>query len=203
MRQGSPHDSLFRVGVADLVAGVATAASLVLVVAQGVVSYYIPWRKSATVPNARYAGMWSRKPTPKDLVCAHRTLPFGSVLVIYPVGRPTQFEVCSVFDRGPYGACVPAKGTRRTSQCAAGKRYAVIVRGPLYGGKYRGEADVTPSVYHGLGRSRGLLRGTVLLLRGLRLRGVLKVGSVQHKRLRNLVRRLLHDSLPVLPTPNA
>jgi hypothetical protein len=122
-----------------------------LVKARGLVSQYYAWRKSPTVPYARYAGAWSRKPTPRDLVCAHRTLRFGTLLRITR-GRG-RVSFCIVLDRGPFGACVPAehKGVK-VPQCKAGYRYRVIVRRPMpAGGFYRGEIDATPAVHRLMG----------------------------------------------------
>lgn len=126
-----------------------------LVKARGLVSQYYAWRKSSTVPYARYAGAWRQKPTPRDLVCAHRTLRFGTILRI-DRGRK-RVSYCIVLDRGPYGACVPAEHKEvKVPQCKAGYRYRVIVRRRNMpdGGYYRGELDATPAV-HKLMKSNG------------------------------------------------
>jgi hypothetical protein len=122
-----------------------------IVSSHGQVSLYYAWKKSATVPNASYAGAWLRKPTPADLVCAHRTLPFGTILRIRR--RSGQRSVCIVLDRGPFGACVPSAGAR-TRGCKAGYTYRVIVRDKMpAGGYYRGEIDATPAVHKLMGSS--------------------------------------------------
>lgn len=116
---------------------------------RGLTSLYRPWRKSATVPFARYPGAWRRKPTPRDLVCAHRWLPFWTVLRITNP-RNGKEATCVVLDRGPYGACVPEPGAVK-GRCPKGYRYKVIVkrrnRDLPRGGYYRGVIDATPRVH--------------------------------------------------------
>src|SRR3989337_3889714 len=68
------------------------------------VSIYTPWVRSWHVPYARYPFAWNNKPTKEDLVCAHRTIPLGSILRLTKGGLSV---VCLCADRGPYGACVP------------------------------------------------------------------------------------------------
>jgi hypothetical protein len=41
-----------------------------------------------------------------QMVCAHRTLPCGTVVMLENV-RTGRFAVCQVLDRGPYGANLP------------------------------------------------------------------------------------------------
>ena len=43
---------------------------------------------------------------PGDLVCAHRTLPCGTVLLIQSL-RTKKVASCVIADRGPYGATLP------------------------------------------------------------------------------------------------
>src|SRR5207248_2026344 len=43
---------------------------------------------------------------PTRLVCAHRTLPCGSVVMIHNP-RTQRLAVCEVLDRGPFGALLP------------------------------------------------------------------------------------------------
>ena len=42
-----------------------------------------------------------------DLVCAHRTLPCGTLLVVENI-RNRKFALCQVLDRGPFGALLPS-----------------------------------------------------------------------------------------------
>src|SRR5262245_14969397 len=44
---------------------------------------------------------------PGQLVCAHRTLPCGTLLMLQNP-RTGRFALCSVLDRGPYGAILPS-----------------------------------------------------------------------------------------------
>jgi hypothetical protein len=41
-----------------------------------------------------------------DLICAHRTLPCGTVVLVHSV-RTQRWSTCVVADRGPYGATLP------------------------------------------------------------------------------------------------
>lgn len=43
---------------------------------------------------------------PNDLICAHRTLPCGTVVLVQSV-RTQRWSTCVVADRGPYGATLP------------------------------------------------------------------------------------------------
>jgi hypothetical protein len=43
---------------------------------------------------------------PTDLVCAHRTLPCGTTLILENP-RTGRFALCEVLDRGPFGAIMP------------------------------------------------------------------------------------------------
>lgn len=141
-------------------------------VGRGIASQYRPWRKSRLVPNARYAGRWNTKPTPDDLVCAHRTLPFGTYLRLRWRDR---VGVCVVLDRGPYGFCKKLKTTHRPSrQCPAGFRYIITIRGRQLRGFYRGLIDATPAVHRMLG-SAGWVRVRIERLNLERNRRVLRV----------------------------
>jgi len=136
---------------------------------KGLASMYRPWEKSKTVPYARYAGAWNTLPTSLDLVCAHRSLPFGTVLRI---SYKNRVSYCAVFDRGPYGYCEPS--TRRSKQvgCPKGYRYKVTVKGK--NGWYRGMIDATPSVFYLL-RSQGWVTVNVERLKLPLLKEVLRV----------------------------
>jgi len=144
-----------------------------LVRARGLVSKYYAWRKSATVPHARYAGAWQQTPTPRDLVCAHRRLPFGSILRLEYRGRSS---VCIVLDRGPFGACVPTNRGVKVPQCPTGFRYKVITdwRKLPVGGYYRGEIDATPAV-HLLMSSKGWIWARIEKVGVARSRRVLRL----------------------------
>jgi rare lipoprotein A (peptidoglycan hydrolase) len=70
-------------------------------------------------------------------VCAHRTLPCGTQLVIQSL-RSQKFATCQVLDRGPYGARLP------------GGRF-VIKKRPSGRGTWRGVVDMSPAVAGMLG----------------------------------------------------
>jgi len=131
---------------------------------RGIASTYLPWRKSRYVPYARYPGNWRVKPTKRDLVCAHRTLPFWTILRL----RTKRGGVarCVVLDRGPYGYCAPAKSSKG-GRCKKGFRWRVAVRRKhrAKGGYYRGVIDATPAVHRMMG-SRGWVSVTVERLVG-------------------------------------
>lgn len=145
-----------------------------VIVGEGIASAYKPWRKSRYVPNARYAGRWRVKPTAQDLVCAHRTLPFGTILRLQLVSS-RRVAVCVVLDRGPYGFCEERedKTKRYSRQCPVGHRYVVAVRRNNRRGWYRGIIDATPAVHRMMG-VRGWVRVTVTKLSGVRQRRVLR-----------------------------
>lgn len=149
---------------------------------RGVVSMYRPWKKGRWVPNARYPGRWSAIPTKHDLVCAHRTLPFGTVLILTRDNAPPG--VCVVLDRGPFGYCLKVKGSRTklSRNCPVGHKYTVAVGNPAAvrrwekrDGFYRGVVDATPAV-HRLMRSDGWTKVKVARIVGLgRLMRVLRL----------------------------
>jgi hypothetical protein len=62
-------------------------------------------------PNDRWAGKQlsctQQKLRPGQLVCAHRTLPCGTTLILENP-RTGRFALCSVLDRGPFGAILPS-----------------------------------------------------------------------------------------------
>jgi hypothetical protein len=135
----------------------------------GTASLYRPWRKSRFVPYARYPGNWSVKPTPRDLVCAHRTLPFWTILRLRT--KRGRIGYCVVLDRGPYGYCAPTKRRRyrgtNWARCKNGFRWRVAVRRKhrKRGGYYRGVIDATPAVHKTMG-SPGWVKVTVERLVG-------------------------------------
>lgn len=136
-----------------LIAG-SSPADYKVVHERGRASLYRPWRKSATVPYARYAGAWSRLPKPSDAVCAHRWIPFGTILRLTRKNGLSTY--CVVLDRGPFGACAPTQSEHESAQCPRGYRYVVQTRkGALPPGSYyRSVIDATPLVHDGM-RSPG------------------------------------------------
>ena len=77
-----------------------------------------------------------RKMTADQMVCAHRTLPCGTPVVVENL-RTGKFAVCAVLDRGPFGAIVPSGRWR-------------IKRDPSEPGIWRGLVDLSPSVARAL-----------------------------------------------------
>jgi rare lipoprotein A (peptidoglycan hydrolase) len=80
---------------------------------------------------------------PGMMVCAHRTLPCGSVVMLHNP-RTKKFAVCQVLDRGPFGAIMPTG------------EWGVKIR-PWEPGTWRGIVDLSPSVADALdfnGRER-------------------------------------------------
>jgi hypothetical protein len=76
---------------------------------------------------------------PGQLVCAHRTLPCGSVLLLHNP-RNNRMAVCEVLDRGPFGAILP------------NGEWGVKIR-PSEPGKWRGVVDLAPAVADALGHN--------------------------------------------------
>lgn len=84
-----------------------------------------------------------KKMEPGALVCAHRTLPCGTLLMLENP-RTGRFAVCEVLDRGPFGA-----------QLDTGE-WAFKIR-PSDPGRWRGVVDLAPAVAEALahnGRER-------------------------------------------------
>ena len=73
----------------------------------------------------------------EDRVCAHRTLPCGTPLLIQSM-RSRRLATCQVLDRGPYGARLP------------GGRFVIKTR-PSARGMWRGVVDLSPAVARMLG----------------------------------------------------
>lgn len=154
-------------------------------IGKGTMALYYAWKKSVMVPYARYAGNWRVAPTRSDLVCAHRTLPFWTILRIR---RKKRVAYCVVLDRGPYGYCArrsrhdKRKGWlngRFDQRCPKTHRYQVIVkrwkrkRTPGY---YRAMLDATPAVHRLLGtRKSGWVTVRVEKVGKERLRRVLRL----------------------------
>lgn len=76
---------------------------------------------------------------PTDLVCAHRTLPCGTTVLVENV-RTKKIVACQVLDRGPYGARLP------------GGRF-VIKKRARQPGTWRAVVDLSPAVARKLGVS--------------------------------------------------
>jgi hypothetical protein len=74
-----------------------------------------------------------------QLVCAHRTLPCGSVVMLHNP-RTNRYAVCTVLDRGPYGAILPS-----------GKWGLKIHKSQP--GVWRGVIDLAPAVARALGHN--------------------------------------------------
>lgn len=72
-----------------------------------------------------------------ELVCAHRTLPCGTQLLVQS-RRSGRMATCRVLDRGPYGALLSSG------------RFVIKLR-PEERGTWRGIVDMSPAVAHMLG----------------------------------------------------
>jgi hypothetical protein len=79
------------------------------------------------------------KMQPGQLVCAHRTLPCGTPLILENP-RTGKFAVCEVADRGPFGAIMPS-----------GEWGMKIHKGEP--GDWRGIVDLAPAVSDALGHN--------------------------------------------------
>jgi rare lipoprotein A (peptidoglycan hydrolase) len=75
----------------------------------------------------------------RDLVCAHRTLPCGTALLVQNL-RTRRIVPCLVLDRGPYGALLP-------------DGQFVIKRSRREAGRWRSIVDLSPQVATLLGIS--------------------------------------------------
>jgi len=76
---------------------------------------------------------------PGQLVCAHRTLPCGTTLILENP-RTGRFALCEVLDRGPFGAIMP------TGQWGV----KIHKNEP---GDWRGILDLSPAVAQALGHN--------------------------------------------------
>lgn len=114
-------------------------------------SLYIPWdTTNFTVPNGIYAN--GETPRENDLVCAHRTLKFGT-RVTFTNGQRSVTAV--IKDRGPYGV-VGGKQNKQLGYRQIRRDYYIDTT-TLYGPHYRADFDCTPAVHRALGTS-GLTR---------------------------------------------
>ena len=57
--------------------------------------------------DGNYLSCTHEKINPKELYCAHRTLPCGTVLMVENP-RTKKVALCEVLDRGPFGAILPS-----------------------------------------------------------------------------------------------
>lgn len=106
-----------------------------LVKSKALASMYLPWDISSKyVPYGRYPYAWNNKPTRNDLVCAHRTLPFGTVLKLT---YKDKTSICAIEDRGPFGACVPTVSDKKGKRCPLGYKWKVVKKNMPKGGYYR------------------------------------------------------------------
>ncbi len=76
---------------------------------------------------------------PGQLVCAHRTLPCGTTLILENP-RTGQFALCEVLDRGPFGAILPTGD------------WGVKIH-KYEPGDWRGILDLAPAVSQALGHN--------------------------------------------------
>jgi rare lipoprotein A (peptidoglycan hydrolase) len=88
---------------------------------------------------------------PGQLVCAHRTLPCGTQLLVQNLSTH-RIATCRVLDRGPYGAQLP------------GGRF-VIKRRLEQRGTWRGVVDLSPAVAARLGMHRSVARVRLIYLK--------------------------------------
>ena len=62
----------------------------------GIASMYEPWRKSKFVPYAKYAATWKIQPTKDDYVCAHRKIPFWTLLRLTNL-KTNRYSYCILY----------------------------------------------------------------------------------------------------------
>lgn len=80
-----------------------------------------------------------QKLQPGQLVCAHRTLPCGTTLILENP-RTGQFAMCEVLDRGPFGAILPSG------------QWGMKIHASQPG-DWRGVLDLAPAVANALGHN--------------------------------------------------
>jgi rare lipoprotein A (peptidoglycan hydrolase) len=80
-----------------------------------------------------------KKMEPDDLVCAHRSLPCGTMVLVHSL-RTKKVATCTVVDRGPFGATLP------------NGEIILKVRASEEG-TWRGLIDLSPAVARNLGLS--------------------------------------------------
>jgi hypothetical protein len=66
---------------------------------------------------------------PGQLVCAHRTLPCGTVVLLENI-RNSRFALCEVLDRGPFAAHAEGKFVLKTHRRAPGEWRSLIDLAP-------------------------------------------------------------------------
>ncbi len=91
---------------------------------------------------------------PGQMVCAHRTLPCGTRLLVQNLSSQ-RLATCRVLDRGPFGASLP------------GGRF-VIKRTAAQRGTWRGVVDVSPAVAARLGMHHSVARVRLVYLKDKR-----------------------------------
>jgi hypothetical protein len=87
----------------------------------------------------RHLSCTHQKMQPGQLVCAHRTLPCGSVVMLHNP-RTGRLAMCEVLDRGPFGAVLPDG------------KWGVKIR-KAEPGVWRGIIDLAPAVAEALGHN--------------------------------------------------
>lgn len=94
-------------------------------------------------PGDRWAGRGlactGKRMQPNQLVCAHRTLPCGTTLILENP-RNGRFALCQVLDRGPYGAILPSG------------QWGLKIHASDPG-RWRGILDLSPAVSKALGHN--------------------------------------------------
>lgn len=86
--------------------------------------------------------------------CAHRALPCGTEILI---AHRDRFTICTVLDRGPYGATT-VNGTYFVALTEAALRRRA--------GTYRGDLDLSPNVARALGMRAWIRNGKIQYQRG-------------------------------------
>lgn len=124
---------------------ILSAARVVVFSMMGLVSFQAD-RGLATRfgdPDDRLAGehlsCMHRRVLPDDWVCAHRTLPCGTIVLLHNP-RTNQIAACEVLDRGPFGAILP------------NGKWGVKIR-HHEPGQWRGIIDLAPAVAQALGHN--------------------------------------------------
>jgi hypothetical protein len=121
---------------------------------------------------AKHGDHWNGGPSPclhrivqpDDNIIAHRTLPCGTVVLLYNP-KTGMSTVATVGDHGPYGACT-AEGWKRGTKCPKG--YWVVKRKRSDPGVWRGGFDLTPRVSRALGHKSFQVIHMVVLKKGMK-----------------------------------
>lgn len=118
---------------------------------------------------------------PGEQVCAHRTLPCGTVVMVQST-RTKKVTTCVVLDRGPYGADLP-------------NGEIVLKVRPEEEGTWRGVIDLSPTAATAIGLT-GRERVTLIYHRDRRRPGKAPRPGAQIR-----WASLTHPLLPLLPQP--